>query len=143
MKYSDALYDTSVFIGYDLPRPAGWLSSVVLQELVAGANGRTDIQRLALLRRDYEARGRLLLPDNEAWWTAGRILNHILGDLSRKAQGRRPRLADNKKQSIIRDVLIAVSAKQHAVTVVSDNEDFPLLQGYYKFRWQPGKEFFG
>lgn len=38
MKYSAALYDTSVFISYDLPRPAGWLSAVVLQELAVGAN---------------------------------------------------------------------------------------------------------
>jgi predicted nucleic acid-binding protein len=45
-------------------------------------------------------------------------------------------------QSIIRDVLIAVSAKHHKVTVISDNEDFPLIAEYYKFRWKTGRVFF-
>ena len=144
MKYSEVLYDTSVFIGYDLPKPAGWLSAVVLQELAVGANGRAGLQRLAALRQDYQTRGRLLLPDVEAWWIAGRVLNHLLSDLSRQDKGRRrPRLSDAKKQSLIRDTLIAVSAKQQGVTVISDNEDFPLIQSYYKFRWLTGKDFFG
>ena len=67
---------------------------------------------------------------------AGRILNNILSDASRNQPGRRrPKLNNEKKQSIIRDVLIAVSAKQSGATVISDNEDFPLIMGYYDFRW--------
>lgn len=74
---------------------------------------------------------------------AGRILNNILSDASRKQPGRRrPRLSNEKKQSVIRDVLIAVCAKQSGVTVVSDNEDFPLIANYYQFRWVAASAFF-
>jgi predicted nucleic acid-binding protein len=43
---------------------------------------------------------------------------------------------------LIRDVLIAVSAKQQGVTVVSDNEDFQVIRRYYNFKYIPAKEFF-
>jgi predicted nucleic acid-binding protein len=74
---------------------------------------------------------------------AGRILNNILSDASRNQPGRRrPKLSNEKKQSIIRDVLIAVSAKQSGATVISDNEDFPLITNYYEFRWVEASAFF-
>ncbi len=92
---------------------------------------------------DYRRRGRLIVPDENVWFQAGQILNHILSDESRKhPDRRRPKFSNDKKQSIIRDVLIAVSAKQYKVTVISDNDDFPLILNYYKFRWQTGGAFF-
>lgn len=146
MKPAELLFDTSVYIGHRNAverQPAGWFSAVVWQELAAGANGRSELQRLATTGAWYHKRARLLLPDREAWWQAGRILNHILSDESRAHPGRkRPQLAHQKKQSIIRDVLIAVSAKQQGVTVISDNEDFPLIRRYYEFRWLSAADFF-
>ena len=146
MKNASLLFDTSVYIGF--PKHVegidpGWLSSVVVQELMAGATGRSVLKKYENLSHLYARKNRLLTPNDEAWRTAGRILNHMLNDASRSDAGRRrPKLSNDKKQSIIRDVLIAVSAKQHGVTVISDNEDFPLLQGYYDFRWQSAQSFF-
>lgn len=140
------LFDTSVYVSYDLPDPfemPGWLSTVVLQELVVGASGRSDLQKHRAMLVDYRRRGRLIVPDENVWFQAGQILNHILSDESRQHPDRhRPKFSNDKKQSIIRDVLIAVSAKQHKVTVISDNEDFPLIAEYYKFRWKTGRAFF-
>lgn len=91
----------------------------------------------------YAREQRLITPDAEAWRMAGRILNHFLSDASRSQPGRRrPKLSQDKKQSIIRDVLIAVSAKQSGVTVISDNEDFPQILHYYDFRWVAASAFF-
>jgi predicted nucleic acid-binding protein len=146
MKLGEVLFDTSAFINYPAAawrRPPGWFSTVVLQELLVGAGGKASIGNYQVIRLSYERQGRLLTPDTDAWWQAGKILNHLLSDLSRSRAGRpRPQLDHGKKQSIIRDVLIAVTAKQHGLTVVSDNKDFPLLQSYYKFKWIAAAEFF-
>ena len=145
MKSASLLFDTAVYIGFPEQTriiQAGWLSAVVVQELMAGCSGRSELKSYENLSYQYARNNRLLTPNDEAWRTAGRILNHLLSDASRSDRDRRrPKLSNDKKQSIIRDVLIAVSAKQHGVTVISDNEDFPLLLGYYDFRWQSAQSF--
>jgi predicted nucleic acid-binding protein len=146
LKSSSVLFDTSVYIGHpdrvEDDRP-GWFSSVVFQELLAGATGRADLQKWEAIAKQYAREKRLLTPNAEAWRMAGRILNNILSDASRNQPGgRRPKLSNEKKQSIVRDVLIAVSAKHSGVTVISDNEDFPLIANYYEFRWVAASAFF-
>lgn len=144
MKLSACLFDTQVYIAYKIKGlEPGWLSAVVLQELTVGANGKDDLQARQIMLRDYQSRGRLIVPDGEAWYLAGRTLNVYLSDLSRAdKQRRRPSLEHGKKQNLIRDVLIAVSAKHHGVTVISDNEDFTAIQRHYKFSFIRAKEFF-
>ncbi len=146
MRNASLLFDTAVYIGFRKEVTEigpGWLSAVVVQELMTGASGRSDLKHWENLSHLYSRKDRLLTPNAEAWRTAGRILNHMLSDASRSNAGRRrPKLSNDKKQSIIRDVLIAVSAKQHGLTVISDNEDFPLLQAYYDVRWQSATSFF-
>ncbi|MEP7341490.1 MAG: PIN domain-containing protein [Acidobacteriota bacterium] len=146
MKPNEVLLDTSAFINYPQlawRQPPDWFSMVVLQELLVGGSDKSSIAKYQALKIGYERRGRLLTPDADAWWQAGKILGHFLSDLSRGKVGRRrPQLDQGHKQSLIRDVLIAVTAKQHGLTVVSDNKDFPLLQGYYKFKWIAAREFF-
>ncbi|MGH9800995.1 MAG: type II toxin-antitoxin system VapC family toxin, partial [Blastocatellia bacterium] len=107
MKPGNFLLDTSVFINYPLlawQRRPGWFSMVVLQELLAGADNKQSIGNFQAIRIGYEQQGRLLVPDADAWWQAGKILNHFLSDLSRNRKGRsRPQLDHAHKQSIIRD----------------------------------------
>ncbi len=147
MKFATVLYDTSAFITYkkkieQLP-PPGWHSSVVLAELLIGVSGRSGIQTYRRIAADYEKRGRLLIPDLEAWLLAGQILNQYLSDESRADSKRqRPKLESAEKQNLIRDVLIAVSAKKQGVTVISDNKDFRIIRRYYNFKHIPGKQFF-
>ncbi|MGH9832824.1 MAG: PIN domain-containing protein [Blastocatellia bacterium] len=146
MKLSTCLFDTQAYISYvearEGPQP-GWLSAVVLQELTAGSSGRSDLKTYLATCRNYQRQGRLIVPDADAWYQAGRLLNLYLSDLSRADKLRhRPSLDHRRKQNIIRDVLIAVSAKQHDVTVISDNEDFPTIRRYCNFKHIPAKEFF-
>ena len=145
---SKVLFDTQVHIAYrSIIRSRGidpgWHSVVVWQERMAGVSGGKELRRMEADCKLLEQQGRLLVPDREAWLTAGRILNNYLSDLSRQHPTRaRPALGHAEKQNLIRDVLIAVSAKQAGVTVISDNKDFPTLQRYYDFKWMSGQTYF-
>lgn len=148
MKLSKVLFDTSVYISYKELLPAhpepDFISLVVFQERIAGANNGKDIKSLISQIEVRRKANRLLVPGIEEWIEAGKILFNILRAQSQTDPARRrPRLGHEKKQSIIRDVLIAVSAKKRGVTVVSDNEDFPLIQRYYTFQWVSAQQFFG
>ncbi|NOT63161.1 MAG: hypothetical protein HOP19_23375 [Acidobacteria bacterium] len=145
---SKVLFDTQVYISYGAiiaqqKIVPGWHSVVVWQERMAGANGRKDLREMEARCKKIEQEGRLLIPNREAWMAAGRILNNYLSDLSRAHPTReRPALSHAEKQNLIRDVLIAVSAKQASITLVSDNKDFPTIQRYYDFKWSSGKDWF-
>lgn len=148
MNSSKVLFDTSVYITYKTRlfsrRPPGWHSAVVWQERMVGATDAKMLRRMETECREYEQQERLLVPDREAWLMAGRILYTYLNDLGRKSKARqKPHLDHTLKQNLIRDVLIAVSAKKSGVVVVSDNVDFQLIQRYYKFQWLTGRKFFG
>ncbi len=138
------IFDTQILIERKSAKSPSYFSSVVIQELVAGANDGKEIKVWWDTMHWYEANQRLLVPNSEDWFMAGKVLHAVLNDLSREdRQRRRPQLGDGKKQSIIRDTLIAVTAKRNACLVVSDNQDFPMLQRYYAFKWMSGKDFFG
>ena len=145
MKTANLLYDTSVYISYwrqldKFPRP-GWFSAVVMQELMAGAEDRKDLRQWRGMAADYKRAGKLLVPELAAWETAGLVMHRLL-TLERAITGKRPAWGNDKKQSLIRDVLIAVTANQHSVTVISDNKDFPLIQQVYEFDWRKAADFF-
>jgi predicted nucleic acid-binding protein len=148
VKSATVLFDTQVYITYSSIISSrdiepGWYSIVVWQERMVGASGSKHLRRMESECKRTEKEGRLLIPDREAWLVAGRILYRYLSDLSRQSPSRlRPALDQAEKQSIIRDVLIAVSAKKAGVTVVSDNKDFPTIQRYYDFKWISGREYF-
>jgi len=143
VKLSEVLLDTSAVIAYAPSDLGKWISAVVLQELVVGAANK---QEIAIFRRRLEdslKSGHLLVPDHEDWFQAGRILNTILRNEKRISRDKQtPRFSEGKKQSLIRDVLIARTAKRRKLTVISDNKDFPLIQRYYEFDWVSGREFF-
>ncbi len=149
MKSTTVLFDTQVYIAYSSIISSrdiepGWYSIVVWQEQMVGASGGKELKRMESDCKRLEKEGRLLIPDREAWMMAGRILYRYLSDLSRQNPSRlRPALDHAEKQNIIRDVLIAVSAKKAGATVVSDNKDFPTIQRYYDFKWISGREYFG
>lgn len=148
MNSSKVLFDTSTYITYKTilfsKGAPGWHSAVVWQERLVGAADAKMLKRMEVECREYEQQHRLLIPDTEAWLMAGRILYTYLNDLSQQSKSRRkPQLEHARKQNLIRDVLIAVSAKKSGVVVVSDNVDFQIIQRYYKFQWLTGRKFFG
>lgn len=118
------LVDTNVIIqrrSADLP--AGFLlSAVVLQERAAGARDRGRCRELDQLRREYEHDGMLVVPNGEDWWFAGKVLNALLRGARSHRRGRTPAISKEEQQRLLRDVLIARSAKRVNATVVTYNK---------------------
>ncbi|MGB9074586.1 MAG: type II toxin-antitoxin system VapC family toxin [Terriglobales bacterium] len=135
-----ALFDSSVYIsgmrrGNDAvlaqrrlsPDTLLWLSSVVLEELYAGALGqvRDSVERL---EHDFERAGRVLVPNLGDWTQAGRVLARLAAKYGYEkiGQGR-----------LTNDALIAMSAARIGARVITVNErDFRKLAEFRSFQWQ-------
>ena len=139
------VFDTSVIIAYKPTTfPTGLLmSAIVLQELIAGAADKSEVQKWIAFSRFYEKQNKLLIPNGEDWCEAGRILNAMLRGLKSKAGGRTPKLQDSEKQSVIRDVLIARTVKRASALLVTDNvKDFQRIKRFCSIRLIRGDEYF-
>ncbi len=135
-----ALFDTSIYIsalrrGSDaapaIRRVASdaplWLSSVVLEELYAGAGDR-ERRVVERLERDFDRVKRILVPNLSDWVQAGRVLARSAEkyDYEKIGQGR---LTD--------DALIAMSAGRLGIRVLTANErDYRRLAEFRAFQWQ-------
>lgn len=139
------IFDASIIIKYKLEAIANnYLSAVVLQKIVAGASDKTEISLWQATRKFYERNNRLLVPTGEDWLEAGRILNALLRGLKSKNKGRTPRLPPEDKHRIVRDVLIARTAKRESATIVTDNiQDFKAIQRFCACKFISGEEYFG
>jgi predicted nucleic acid-binding protein len=134
-----ALFDSSVYIsgirrGDDAvlaqrrlsPDTLLWLSSVVLEELYAGAWGeiRDSVERL---EHDFERARRILVPNLGDWTQAGRVLARVAAKYGYEkiGQGR-----------LTNDALIAMSAARIGARVITVNErDFRTLAEFRSFQW--------
>ncbi len=104
-----------------------WLSSVVLEELYAGAGDR-DRRAVERLERDFDKAKRILVPNLSDWTQAGRVLA-CLGDKYHYEQIGQGRLTN--------DALIAMSAGRLGITIITANErDFSRLAEFRPFHWQ-------
>lgn len=138
-------YDTSVFIAYKPAElPAGFLmSAVVMQELATGAKDKSELQRLEAAHRAFEKAETLIVPTGEDWWLAGKVLNSLLRGLKSRQGGLTPRLPATEKQRIIRDVLIARTARRASALVVTDNiKDFKMIARFCAVRTVMGEQYF-
>ena len=139
-------YDTSIFIAYKpAALPAGFrMSAVVIQELTAGAVDKSEVQRWQAAMRAHEKEGTLLVPTGEDWWLAGKVLNSLLRGLKSKAGGLTPRVPKAEKQRIIRDVLIARTARRAGALLLTDNvADFEKIRRFCNVRLRRGADHFG
>jgi len=135
-----ALFDSSVYIagicrGDDAvlaqrrlaPDTLLWLSSVVLEELYAGAMGeiRESVERL---EHDFERARRILVPNLGDWTQTGQVLARLAAKYGYEkiGQGR-----------LTNDALIAMSAARIGARVITVNErDFRKLAEFRSFRWE-------
>src|SRR6266700_5533107 len=121
-------YDTNVFIR-ERPAyfPAGFfMSAVVIQELAAGARDNSRLKELHAAQKRYEKEGRLLVPDGEDWWFAGKILNSITRRLKSKRSERTKGMSQAEQQRVLRDVLIARTARREQLAA-NLHEDFVVM----------------
>ena len=104
-----------------------WLSSVVLEELYAGANP-ADRRILDKLERDFEKANRVLTPNLTDWSFAGRILAAVAHKFGFEKIGR---------ARLTNDSLIATSGARNGITIITANpRDFALLAEFCPVQWQ-------
>lgn len=110
---------------YDKDAPGIYFSSVVVQELLAGARTAAGRSRVEILYRPFERVGRIVTPNHNHWRDAGRVLAEVLHD--------RPDLK-NKLPALVNDCLLALSARSVGATVYTRNrDDFALLKSIRPF----------
>ncbi len=135
-----SLFDTSLYIAalrrgneaaIALRRVAAdaplWLSSVVLEELYAGAGDR-ERRVVERLERDFDRVKRLLVPNLSDWTQTGRVLARLASkyDYEKIGQGR-----------LTNDALIAMSAGRLGIQVLTANErDYRRLAELRAFQWK-------
>lgn len=138
-----ALLDTSVYIAairredkgaLDLRRLSSgcvvWLSSVVLEELYAGASERS-VGAVERLERDFDRARRILVPNLTDWAHAGRALARMASKYGFEEIG---------GACLTNDALIAVSAGRMGIRVITTNErDFRKLAEFRPFSWEVAK----
>jgi predicted nucleic acid-binding protein len=103
-----------------------WLSSVVLEELFAGADqkGQPAVERL---QRDFDKARRILVPTLTDWANSGRILGRLGSKYGYEEIGR---------GRLTNDALIAISAGRAGITIITNNvRDFARLAEFAAFAW--------
>ncbi|HYQ96984.1 MAG TPA: PIN domain-containing protein [Candidatus Nitrosocosmicus sp.] len=110
---------------YDKDALGIYFSSVVAQELLAGARTLAARKRVEILFRPFERVGRVVTPTHSHWKDAGLIIAQVLRD--------RPDLR-NKLQALVNDCLLALSARSLGATLYTRNrDDFSVLQRQRSF----------
>jgi predicted nucleic acid-binding protein len=104
-----------------------WISSVVLEELYAGASarGRHIVERL---ERDFDGVKRILVPNLSDWTQTGKVLAQLAAkyDYEKIGRGR-----------LTNDALIAMSAGRSGITLITANtRDFSKLAEFRSFSWR-------
>ncbi|HEX3375830.1 MAG TPA: type II toxin-antitoxin system VapC family toxin [Candidatus Acidoferrales bacterium] len=103
-----------------------WLSSVVLEELFAGA-GPKGLKVVEQLQRDFEKARRILVPALTDWAETGKVLRRLAIKYGYEQIGR---------ARLTNDALIATSAGRVGVTVITANaRDFARLSEFAAFTW--------
>jgi len=131
------VYDTSVYIEilrskrfadsirarYQADIPITFFSSVVVQELLAGATDQLKLAAVEGLYRPFERSRRIVTPTHAAWREAGRLVGIM--------RGKRRDRKDSLIGSFINDLLIAISARSIGARVVTLNaDDFSMIRKF-------------
>jgi predicted nucleic acid-binding protein len=137
--------DTSTYISRKLSElPDNFLfSSIVLMELMASANDDAQRKIYEQVHRAYAKDNSLIVPDENDWLMASKVLYWLSQGRRRSSKGQALRLKPGASQRMAMDVLLAVSAKSYDAMVVTENwNDFKAIQHYYKFKLAKGSDFF-
>lgn len=140
------VFDTCIYIKYKPPTyPKGFrMAAVVLHELTVGAEDIYAVRQIEAERRKYEKDGKLLVPNGEDWFLAGKVLNSLQRGRKAANKGKTPKISSEESRRIMRDVLIALTARRENALLVTDNVvDFEKIGAFCKVRIVTGLDFFG
>lgn len=95
------------------------------------------------VHRAYARDNSLIVPDDNDWLMASRVLYWLTQGRRRIAKGKAPRLKSGATQRMALDALIAVSARRWRATVITENwEDFKAIQRYCNVKIVKAADFF-
>ena len=110
---------------YDKETRGIYFSSIVVQELLAGARLPAAKKRVEMLFRPFERVGRIVTPIHKQWKDAGEVLAKLL-DLHPNLKSKLP--------ALVNDCLLALSARSVGATLYTRNrDDFVLIQSLCPF----------
>jgi predicted nucleic acid-binding protein len=138
-------FDTSVIIAYKVTElPQNFvLSAVVIAELTASASDDSTRKVYEAMRRELQKDYALIIPNDDDWLTASRILFWLTQGRKKKAGGKTPKLIAGASRRMFLDALIAVSARRVEATVVTNDwDDFKAIQYYCPVKLKRGSKYF-
>jgi predicted nucleic acid-binding protein len=144
------IIDTSSFIAHkkkhiifsdEFPRKHR-MSAVVLQELVAGLRDSQEVKAVGAIRLKFERDNKIITPDSEDWFMVGKIL-FSLANKERSKYGKAKGKSKEEINRIVRDSLIARTAKRDNAVVITENvKDFELIKPYCNIEIVKGSDYF-
>ena len=106
--------------------PLTSFSSVVVQELLAGARTPRQRRQVAALYAPFERVRRIITPSHLVWQEVGSVVAVMLE--------RTPQFRSKLASGLLNDILIALSGRSIGATVVTANgQDFRLIQQFRVF----------
>jgi predicted nucleic acid-binding protein len=112
-------------------------------ELTASARDDTQRKVYERLFRQYQEDNSLIVPNENDWLLASKVLFWLTQSRRRSAKGKLRRLPAGVSQRMALDVLIAASARRWRATVVTENyDDFKAIQRYCNTRVAKASDFF-
>ena len=140
-------YDTSVIISRKpaiLPgRPSLLLSAVVLMELMGSVRDQSELRIYEHLFRDYSRDNTLIVPNDEDWLHASKVLYWLNQGRRRVGGGKLSKLGPGASQRVAMDALIATSARRWKATIVTDNwNDFSAIRRFCDVKIVKASQFF-
>ena len=134
------LFDTSVYVSilrnapfaaefrprYLRDIPLTYFSSVVVQELLAGACTPRQRRQITALYEPFERVRRIITPSHLVWKEVGRVVAVVLE--------KTPQLRSKLASGLLNDILMALSARSIGARVVTGNgQGFRLIQQFRVF----------
>jgi hypothetical protein len=112
-------------------------------ELMASATDDSQRKMYEQLLRGYQREGLLIVPNEDDWLLASKVLYWLTQSRRRNSAGKLRRLDPGQSQRMALDALLAVSARRCKVGVVTENwKDFKLIQRFCNVKVIKGAEFF-
>ncbi len=119
------------------------MSAVVLMELCASAQDNSRLKVYGRIFRDYQRDKSLIVPNEDDWLLASKVLYWVTQGRRGAGKGRLPRLAPGVSQRLALDTLIAVSARRWKAKVVTENwNDFAAIKRFCNVKVLKASEFF-
>ncbi len=135
LRREKVLFDASIYISYLIrgryvslighlaQSSIFYLSSIVYEELLAGAREGKEVRELHRMKKPFHKTGRLITPSDEDWEETGHVIRKI-----RQKEG-------IHAVSLTQDALIAISARRQGIRVVTANKkDFEKIRSFKDFK---------